>query len=185
MSRDRQQSGGADASAGYCATRQHGGQPQAPHRSNSYPTGEERQTTTGTVQRHGSTIVGGERAKRPTGLGLVAVTIAVLGGLLVLAALTLFDGASEVPGDIGGTFKLIGLLTGGFGVGHLAAAYGLWTVTSWGRTLALWLVAGSLLLCLLVVLNGGSAAVPGLVLYGGMSWYLRTNAELYRRLRQP
>jgi len=189
MSRDRQRPGGTDASAGYGAPPQHGNQRQERQTATSTAARPQRQATAGTVRRHGPGTAsgaqqGGERMRRPTGLRLVAVTMAALGGLLVLSALTLFDGAGEVPGEVGGAIKLVGFLAGGFGVGHLLAAYGLWTVTSWGRTLTLWLLVGSLLSSLLVVLNGGSAALLGVLLYGGMGWYLHTHAGVYHQLRQ-
>jgi hypothetical protein len=107
-----------------------------------------------------------------------------VGGLLAVAAWLLFTGGSDLSGGFGNALQIVGLVAGVLGGGHLLAAYGLWTITPWGRRLALLLAVGTLLLSLLTLLNGGSAGVLGVLLYGGTSWYLYTSEQQYRHLRR-
>ena len=123
----------------------------------------------------------------PTALKLVALTFAGLGCVLVYGGLVLISGASELAaygGPASSSLTVVGLLLAGFGVGQIGAAYGLWTLTPWGRQVGLYLAAGSLLWSVIVLTAGGSAGPLGLILYGWMTWYLYTNEGMYERLRQ-
>lgn len=176
MTRDHQRESAAGTGAGQS------GRGQQPRRRGEQSTGggHGRHRPDG---YHGQRTQHGRSGGKPTGLQLVAVTLGVLGGLLVLAGLVLLTGGGELPGGVGAAVQLVGLLAGTLGAGHLLAAYGLWTVTPWGRRLALWLSVGNALLGVVVLLGGGSAGLFGVVLYGAMSWYLHGLAAAYRRLQ--
>lgn len=124
----------------------------------------------------------------PLGFRLISITFAGLGALLLYSGLMLLDGASHVPshaGNSGSSLALMGLLVAATGGGHLWTAYGLWTFTPWGKRAGLYLAGISVFGGLLLLGEGtGAGGLLGLLLYGGIGWYLHTNSETYERLQR-
>ncbi|MXR52809.1 hypothetical protein GRX03_14490 [Halovenus sp. WSH3] len=123
----------------------------------------------------------------PTGFRLVSVTFAGIGAMLLLGGLAVLNSASAVAayaGPAGSAVAGVGVVLGAVGVVHLAAGYGTWRFRSWGRLLGLVVAVGGLLSSLPLVVLGGPAGVGGLLLHGGIAWYLYTTGERYARLRQ-
>lgn len=87
------------------------------------------------------------------------------------------------PAGGGSAITLAGLFSAGLGVGYLAAAYGTWTLRPWGWKLAVTLFGlGALSSAVLVTGDVDGPGLFGLLLNGGLGWYLYANRPLYRRL---
>lgn len=123
----------------------------------------------------------------PTTLRIVSVALVVFGVPSLLVGIRAMQaGQSAAPYDpTGGSsaITLVGLLSAALGAGYLAAAYGTWTLRPWGWKLAVTLF-GIGTLSSFVLLTGDLAGpgLFGLLLNGGLGWYLYSNRSLYRRL---
>jgi hypothetical protein len=122
------------------------------------------------------------------GFRLLSVTFAMLGVVIRYAGYLVIDGArSTAPyaGGASGTLLAVGVVVAAYGVVQLAAGYGTWTLKSWGRRLALGLVAVGLVGSLITMNSLGLVGLTGLALYGGMAWYLYSNGDQYDQLGRP
>jgi Predicted membrane protein (DUF2127) len=89
-----------------------------------------------------------ERTK-PFGIALVAICSALF-GLVCLPVGCTATFVSQVPGA-SLFFSFAGMVVALFGVLLLSAAYGLWTLQEWGRSLTFWLCAISIPLGLISI----------------------------------
>ena len=110
-----------------------------------------------------------------------------MGLALVFGGIVVVQGASAMSayaGPISSSLTVVGLVLAGFGVGNLAAGYGTWTFTSWGRRLGLYIAVGATLGSAPMLLLGGPAGLVGLLSHGAMAWYLYSNDQQYSRLQR-
>lgn len=123
----------------------------------------------------------------PTGMRVLSVVLALFGLLLSVLGLRVFlagQGASAHD-PTGGSPAVAGagVLVVAIGVGYFTAAHGTWTLKPWGWTLAIGLLGTGALSSLLVLTSSASSAgLAGLVVNGGLCWYLYSNRRLYQRL---
>lgn len=123
----------------------------------------------------------------PIGFRLVSLAFAGMGLALVFGGIVVVQGTnamSAYAGPISSSLTVVGLVLAGFGVGNLAAGYGTWTFTSWGRQLGLYVAVGAALGSVSTLLMGGPAGLVGLLVHSAVAWYLYANGGRYSRLRQ-
>ncbi|WP_336328694.1 hypothetical protein [Halovenus sp. HT40] len=165
------------------------GQQSAPRRGQQPQTGQHSATTGdhGRQRRQPPAEHASRGSSVPIGFRLVSLAFAGMGLALVFGGLVVVQGAnamSAYAGPIGSSLTVVGLVLAGFGVGNLAAGYGTWTFTSWGRRLGLYIAVGAALGSASMLLMGGPAGPVGLLVHGTVAWYLYTNDQQYSRLRQ-
>jgi hypothetical protein len=104
-----------------------------------------------------------------------------------IQALTYTEKVSRYgPSGAGSSLTFIGLVSLVIGVGYLVAAYGTWSFTPWGWKLSVWLFAAGALSSVLLLANGfGGPGLFGLLINGGLGWYLYANRPLYMRFVGP
>jgi hypothetical protein len=144
------------------------------------------QTTAGGTSSQRATA-GSHDAPETTAFRLIALTFAGVGSVLLYASWLLIGNAGFLSGYapwLGPSVTALGLVVGGLGVVNLTTAYGVWTFTPWGRRLGIWLAALSLVGNLLTLTGTGAGGIVGLLLYGGIAWYLYDNREAYAQLRE-
>ncbi len=120
----------------------------------------------------------------PVGFRLVSALFATTGLLLLAAAAVLFDSASSVSavfGPAGTAVLVIAVAFGGLGLTNLLAGYGIWRFRAWGRKLGLFVSGSATVGSLFMLVAAGPAGLPGLVLNGGVAWYLYEHNEEYAR----
>ena len=134
-----------------------------------------------------TTAVGAGQQSVPLGFRLVSLAFLGIGVALELSGVVFVQGASAMSayaGPISSSLTLVGIVLAGFGVGYLAAGYGTWTFRPWGRRLGLYISGVGVLSSLAVLVAGGPVGPVGLLVSGGMVWYLYANKQQYDRLRQ-
>jgi len=123
----------------------------------------------------------------PTGFRLISLTFAGIGLALLAGAAIIVQGAnaaSAVVGPVGSALLVVGLLFGALGVGHLAAGYGTWTFRPWAQRVGLFIASGSALGSATILLMGSPVGLLGLLMHGGIAWYLHTNRQQYAYVSQ-
>jgi uncharacterized membrane protein YidH (DUF202 family) len=121
----------------------------------------------------------------PLGFRLVSLAFLGMGVALGLSGIVVLQGASAMSayaGPISSSLTLVGLMLAGFGVAHLAAGYGTWTFRPWARRVGLSIAGCGVVSSLLVLVAGGPVGPVGVLVSGGMAWYLYTNNQQYDRL---
>lgn len=104
-----------------------------------------------------------------------------------IEALTYTEDVSRYgPSGAGSSLTFIGLVSLVIGVGYLAAAYGTWSFKPWGWKLSVGLFATGALSSFMFLANGyGGPGLFGLLINGGLGWYLYANRPLYMRFVGP
>jgi hypothetical protein len=77
---------------------------------------------------------------------------------------------------------VVGGVFGVFGLTNLAAGYGTWRFTAWGRKLGLFVAIGSALGGLVLLPVAPPVGLGQIGVNGAVAWYLSTNSEQYARL---
>lgn len=123
----------------------------------------------------------------PTGFRLVSALFAVTGLLSLGAGAVVFQTANTVAttvAPVGTALLAVGAVFGLFGLTNLAAGYGTWQFTGWGRTLGLFVAGSGALGGVLLIPPALPVGLVQLGVNGAVVWYLVTNSEQYARLGQ-
>jgi hypothetical protein len=123
----------------------------------------------------------------PTGMRVLPVILALFGLPLSAFGLRVTEAGRTASAydPTGGSSAIaaVGVLMVAFGGGYLLAAYGTWRLKPWGWTLAVGMLGAGALSSLLVLTGSASGVgLVGLLVNGGLCWYLYANRSLYRRL---
>jgi hypothetical protein len=112
---------------------------------------------------------------RPTGVALLAVVAAALGGYVLIGSLALLTVGGTAVGGWQGAVFAAGIVALIYAAISFVIAYGLWDLRPWTWPLALVLQGLGIVLLALrwaAGISGPAEAVVGLALTAGVTWYL-------------
>ena len=138
----------------------------------------------------GQSAAGGHSGGVPTALRLVPIALVMFGVPAVYVGIQVLTYTEKVsrygPSGAGSSLTFAGLVSLVIGVGYLVAAYGTWSFKPWSWKLSVGLFAAGALSSLLFLANGlGGPGLFGLLINGGLGWYLYSNRSLYMRFVGP